>query len=129
MSTEKRNISVYLALNGQDVDADVGVIKTPSHNIPTPTEDDYITGKITRYFVKKINNDFAYETSEVDYTDVDGKVWQKVELEWMISGQRYTQNQIEGIEPFNKTQTSIASVTIPEIKSVLTNPIQFARFS
>lgn len=129
MSSDKRNISVYMALNSQDINDYPTVIKTPAHNIPNPTEEDYMVGSISRYFVKKINNEFAYETSQKDYNEVDNNTWQKIELTWRISGNRYTEKSIQGIEPFNKIQVSIAATKMPEIMSILANPVQFARFS
>lgn len=129
MNNDKRNISVYNALTNQDINSDPVVAMTPPHNIANPLESDYKSGYVRRYFVKKINNEFAYETNETGYLNVDLSIWQKIKIEWKISGQRYTNNQIEGIEPYNSNQISIASVNIPEIKKILTNPVQFARFS
>jgi len=124
---DKRNISVYKALTNQDIDTDPLILHTPSHYIPTPSESDYKTGFISRYFVKKINNDFVYETSQKDYSNVDLSTWQKVEVEWKITGPRFTQNSVQGVEPFNNTQIDLSSAKIHEIRQVLSNPIQFAR--
>lgn len=127
--SDKRNVSVYLALNGQDFNVPPVNVNTPSHNIVTPTDEDYKRGSVVRYFVKKINNDFAYETTSSDFGDVDGSIWQKISLVWKITGTRFTQNSVEGIEPHNRLQVSTASVKMPEISKILTNPTQFAHFS
>ena len=129
MNSEKRNISVYMALNGQNINNGLPPIRTPANNIKYPNESDYQNGFYNRYFVKKINNDFAYETSDIDYSEVDTTIWQKAELNWKITGTRYTENSSQGIEPYNNLQISVASLIIPEIKNLLTNPVQFAHFS
>ena len=128
MNIEKRNTSVYMALGGLSFEnGQLKQIKNPVHNIPNPNKDDYASGYITRYFVKKINENIVYETILDDYDSVDLSYWQKVSLNWKISGNRYTIENSIGIEPYNNEQISNSSVSIPEIKNLLVNPIQFAR--
>ncbi len=125
---EKRNISVYMALNSQDITQPLEILKVPVNYIPLPSENDYSIGYIDRYFVKKINNTFSYETTQLDYSDIDSTLWQRVSLRWKLTGTRFTENNSIGIEPFNRTEIEKASLSINEIKNLLTNPIQFSRF-
>lgn len=123
-----RSINVYRALSGEDINQPLEELKTPSNFIPSPSNEDYDLGYINRYFVKKINSDLIYETSVEDYDLVDVTFWQRTSLKWKITGPRYTNGFIEGVEPYNNKQISSASKEIDEIKKLLTNPYQFGRF-
>ena len=130
MNTEKINASVYMALNNQSYDSNfLNSIVNPSHNIPIPTKDQYSIGFMDRFFVKRINDPFCYETTELDYNVTDLTIWQRTSLNWKLTGYQYTVGHDIGIEPYNKIQISKASNDIFEIRKLLTNPIQFAKIS
>ena len=59
----------------------------PSVKTPTITDKDYTAGFITRYFVKKINDENAlvFEISESDFNQTL-KVYNKTSINWVISG-------------------------------------------
>lgn len=115
-----RNIYVYRALNSQDINSPLEILKTPVNYIPFPSEEEYMIGYVDRFFVKKINGISVYETSEEDFDSVDLSMWQKVSINWKISGQ--------SIEKHNREEINRASNVIEQIKNLLTNPLQFARF-
>lgn len=58
----------------------------PVYNKPSPQQNDYDTGYIYRYFVKKINDKTIYEISKENYVDVSPNIYAKISIEWKLTG-------------------------------------------
>lgn len=53
---------------------------------PTPTDADYKTGFINRYFAKKVNENKIIEVKSDAYTAAKNPLYKVVQLSWKISG-------------------------------------------
>lgn len=94
---------------------------TPYPERPVITEQDQKQGFFTRYFLKKFNELNVIEISKKQYESyqnnkIDNNAYVATKLQWYISGQAAMKNT-KNIE--------LASQQIPEIRSVLTNAMQF----
>ena len=90
--------------------------------IPSPKEQDYKRGYITRYFVQKANNidDVIYEVKKGSTSKLTtNSFYTVVSLDWRIIGSR------EDIKKSNSESIRIASETIPKIQLYLPNLLQF----
>ena len=58
--------------------------ETPIQYFPNPTEEDYITGEITRYFAKKTNENIYYETQFL----FQNSLYIGFFIPWAISGDK-----------------------------------------
>lgn len=57
-----------------------------SKNKPVPTAEDYTNGYITRYFVKKANENVTFEISYITSRSINANLYKVVNLRWKISG-------------------------------------------
>lgn len=55
-------------------------------NKPVPTAEDYTNGYITRYFVKKANENVTFEISYITSRSINSNLYKVVNLRWKISG-------------------------------------------
>lgn len=101
----------------------------PEAHFPTPSDDDYINGQFQRYFVQKINEpQRIYEISDEDYRDVNidnkvginGRMWKKFEMQWMITKVRDTD-----AAEVNIANIAFAEKEYPGITAFLPNVVQF----
>lgn len=90
--------------------------------IPSPTERDYQTGYIVRYFAQSVNNKSApiIEIKREGYSKFStNPYYNTVRLDWRLTGDR------EDVRKSNKTSVYIASKTMSRIKLYLPNLVQF----
>ena len=122
---EDRNVennSIYFKLTGKKFNKYV----EPQYYYPTVTEDDKEQGFIERYFVQRINN--LNEITEIsrqqfqsvntnNTVGIDGGIYNKLRLQWIIAGDVVKENQI-------KLQR--AELTMPGISNYLTDLDEFS---
>jgi len=99
-------------------------IRTISTYVPSPTENDYKRGYITRYFIQKVNDldSYIYEIeSELYRTMVDNPFYSTCFLDWRLVGTN------EQIINSNSKSLNIASNKILNIKLYLPNLLQFSK--
>ena len=106
----------------------------PKRSVPQITSADISRGSIQRYFIRKQNEFVVFEIDAGQFSNwgsnvIDNKVYTAVRLEWFITGnQQDTKNgnvMIPGVVTKNIQQVKAASQTIPELPTILTNPIEF----
>ncbi len=73
---------------GEFLDLSFGV--SPVNYKPKPTSSDYDNGYITRYFVKKLNEDKIMEVTYENGSMVNKNLYKFVALSWRISGPKNT---------------------------------------
>ena len=91
---------------------------------PTPTNDDYIRGYITRYFIQKRNdkNSPIYEISYDGYSTFIGNFYYSVvALDWKITGNDDEINEANG------KSVRLASKILPAIINYLPYLLQFKK--
>lgn len=102
--------------------------------IPTPTEQDYVRGYITRYFAQKSNdvNSPIYEVSDSEFNELSNSVmYNTTSLRWRIKGPKepsdYEDNKIvdKGVKKSNEISIRLASEYIVNLKLYLPNLTQF----
>ena len=103
------------------------------HFIPKPTDQDYVQGFITRYFVKRVNGDES-TVKELDQTTYDGlqdnPLYIIEEGVWYITGvvEDITLTGgmvIPGVSTNNRATISRINKTIPGVDRYLRDPLQF----
>jgi hypothetical protein len=112
--------------------------KTSFKNIQTYkltiTEQNRFDGVVTRFFLKKVNEDLFIEVSEQTWTEwqsnkIDRNLYGGVQLDWYISGPiddtRHNGVLKPGVISRNKKQIAAAEFTLPGISKKLTNPLEF----
>jgi hypothetical protein len=90
--------------------------------VPSPTDDDYKVGYITRYFTQKGNdtNSYIYEVTERQFSNLSNNPFYRiVELDWKISGER------EEVREMNRKSIRFASKDMKSIGLYLPNHLQF----
>jgi hypothetical protein len=90
--------------------------------VPTPTDDDYKAGYITRYFTQTGNdiNSYIYEITERQFSNLtNNPFYIIVELDWKISGDR------EEVREMNRKSIRFASKDMKSIGLYLPNHLQF----
>ena len=102
--------------------------------VPNPTEDDYLRGYITRFFIQKTNDleSPIYEVSSSSYRKyLNSTTYRGTSLRWRISGPLDTifndNNDVtdKGVQQSNVISISIASKDIKNLKLYLPNILQF----
>jgi len=106
---------------------------TPALAIITISEQQRMTGSITRYFMKKTNDTHIFEIDEQTYTlwqtkRIDPLVYLAISLQWQIAGP-VTDETVNGVSKLgvrtkNLNQIKLAENTLPGIFGKLTNPIE-----
>ena len=83
-----------------------------NHTTPTsvqqePTSENYEDGEYMRFFAQKINESFKiYEINEEQYKEfnrenaigIDSRIYNKIEIRWMLTGKDAVQNNITNIQ-------------------------------
>lgn len=105
----------------------------PSLAIITITEQQRMTGAITRYFMKKTNDTHIFEIDSQTFNlwqskRIDPLVYTAASLQWQIAGP-VTDETIAGVSKLgvrtkNLNQIKLAEVKLPGISGKLTNPIE-----
>jgi len=106
----------------------------PVYKKPSPNANDYLNGYINRYFVKKINDNTIYEVDSVGYADVSNTLYTKSSLLWKITGRPKNSNDGKtvtdiGVISYNSYSISVLEKTIPGIRNILRNTVEFWRGS
>lgn len=103
----------------------------PNTTSPRLTAVDYTRGSITRWFVRKLNDGPPIETDESGWNTVSPDWWLKASVNWKITGQRNSSitNGLTtiGVEEYNRKAISSVEKTIPDIRVILNDPLQFWR--
>ncbi len=109
-------------------------LQIPQTFLPSPSEQNYLDGKITRYFIQKANDKTSpvFEINKSTYAKIfENGYWAKVEMEWRIKGELepvFNEKGIlidPGVRNFNLNQIAKFQKTIPPLRSYLINPTQF----
>ena len=90
--------------------------------IPKPTNGDYLTGYITRFFIQKANDKSSpiYEIKASFASNIESKVYYTLtSLDWRLTG---TSNEIK---KSNAASIKLASNDIPKLSLYLPNLLQF----
>jgi hypothetical protein len=105
----------------------------PAPTTITITEQQRMTGSITRYFMKKTNDNYIFEVDNRTYTlwqtkRIDPLIYLAVSLQWLIAGPVVDEivagvSKI-GVRTKNLNQIKLAELTLPGISAKLTNPIE-----
>lgn len=108
-------------------------IQPNTHSV-TISKNDISTGYITRYFIKKINNENIIEINQIQYNAwlqdvIEKKMHIALSLTWYISGTIEDETSgvvtIPGVISKNQKQVSYASKTLPGLSNMLTNFIEY----
>jgi len=106
---------------------------------PQPSNSDYETGEIQRYFVQQVNqiNGEIFEVSKYNFTELQSSpLYLRVSLRWKISGPaesvRTNVNgklirERSGVLEANQAAITQAAIQMPRISQKLSNPFQFWR--
>lgn len=106
----------------------------PKTIVPKPTENDYDSGFMNRYFCQKINdkNGFIFEIDKEIYNQLEeNPFWKTSIMRWRLSGPieavyNDLGNLIDiGVRQSNKNSISITSSTLKNIGLYLPNILQF----
>jgi hypothetical protein len=106
----------------------------PKTIVPIPTESNYETGFMERYFCQKINdsNGFVFEISFDVYKELEeNPYWKVVIMRWRIRGPKESvYNEFGtlidmGVKQSNKNSISITSSSLKNIGLYLPNVLQF----
>lgn len=109
-------------------------LTNPKTIVPIPTEYEYETGFMNRYFCQRANdgNGFVFELSKSVYKEYEKNPYWKVEImKWRIAGPIETVyndmgNIMDiGVKQSNKNSISIVSNTIKNVGLYLPNILQF----
>jgi hypothetical protein len=105
----------------------------PSPAIITISEQQRMTGAVTRYFMKKTNDTYVFEIDSQTYKlwqskRIDPLVYIAIKLNWYIAGPindaLVNGVSILGVRTKNLNQIKLVEVTFPEIALKLTNPLE-----
>ena len=91
-------------------------------HVPTPEENDFKKGYITRYFAQKANDESSYvfEISKDEYGNlITNPFFLTVKLNWRLIG------SVEQIRDSNSKSVTLASNTIKSVSLYLPNKLQF----
>jgi hypothetical protein len=89
---------------------------------------------IIRYFLKKINDSKIIEVNRTQYLDwqsdnIDRTLYLGAEMQWFISGNIEDiitgTVRVPGVLTINQENTKVVAIKIPELKSYLSNPLEF----
>ena len=108
-------------------------IQPNAHSV-TISKNDIGIGYITRYFIKKINNESIIEINQTQYNAwlqdvIEKKMHIAISLTWYISGAIEDKTSgvvtIPGVVSKNQKQVSYANKTLPGVSNMLTNLIEY----
>jgi hypothetical protein len=113
---ENSDVNLYKKLNKAKV-----TFQTPYPERPIITNEDQKRGYVTRYFLKKFNEMAVIEISKKQYDayqskKIDNNAYTSTKIDWYITGQSTQQNS---------KNIAIASQQIPQLRSLLSDLLQF----
>ena len=99
-----------------------------------PTQENYSTGYITRYFLKKVNEDLIYEVDDIQYFDqlsniIDLRLYNGTSVNWYITGE--TTDTVNGtttapgVITKNRQAIKDAETLVPGISKLVTNLLEY----
>jgi len=109
-------------------------LEIPKTIVPVPTQNDYESSFIERYFIQKANDihGFVYEIDINEFTHIKSNpYWLSTIISWRISGplnEVYNDNGIlidKGVINSNKATLATASAKLKNIGLYLPNVLQF----
>lgn len=105
---------------------------SPSTTKPELTSEDYDDEFITRYFFSNINYNNTKETDVNSFNSLDVSFFKKKSIKWKLTGSNrnvYENNilKFEGVYESNLKKINELEQTFGDIKSILTNPLEFWR--
>jgi hypothetical protein len=113
--------------------SEIGDGSVISKSRPMPTTDDYTNGYITRYFLKKANENVILEISVLSYQNVNQNLYKPVQLKWKISGPKnniYKGNILDKAGVMEQNRFEIDRVTKEEgvdLSGTLANLLEYWR--
>ena len=115
-------------------DKEIFSLTPPKTIVPIPSNDEYASAYIVRYFTQRANDDsgFVYEISATEYENYfENPYWISATMRWRITGPLdvvYDTNgklMDKGVIASNKSSLSIISLKIKNISLYLPNTKQF----
>jgi hypothetical protein len=109
-------------------------LSNPKTIIPKPTEYEYDTGFMNRYFCQRVNdkNGFVFEISSDTFGELEeNPYWKTTIMRWRIAGPIETVYNQDGnildigVKQSNKNSISITANTLKNIGLYLPNILQF----
>jgi hypothetical protein len=102
----------------------------PVYKKPSPDANDYKNGYITRYFVKKINDNTIYEVDSVGFSDISDTLYTKSSILWKITGKSNDTTDGKtlidiGVISYNSYSITVLEKTIPGVRNILKNVLEF----
>ena len=106
----------------------------PKQVIIQITSDDIAKGSIQRYFIRKQNDYVVFEIDAAQYqywgnNQIDNKIYTAIQLTWTITGTIQDTKKgnvaVPGVVTKNIKQLKKVSKTIPELTTILSNPLEF----
>lgn len=107
---------------------------SPKRIVPQISTVDIANGSIQRYFLRKQNEFIVFEIDFGQFINwsnnqIDNKIYTAVQLEWFITGdiQDVKRGVVNtpGVVTKNTQQVKAAARTIPELLTILSNPLEF----
>jgi len=100
---------------------------------PTPSNEDYMSGYITRTFVKKVNENIIHEVPYIFKGSVNKYLYKAVDVKWKITGPKnniYKGNILDkaGVTEQNKFEIDrVRTEDGVDLSGVLNNPLEYWR--
>jgi len=101
-------------------------ITTPDPYFPSPTQEDYDTGFVIRYFLQKKGSRTIFEVSKEGFSFKDDNYY-SCELKWKISGPLNDTNGISGIIDTNRRTILLKREQMPFIENYLVDLQQLSK--
>lgn len=94
--------------------------------VPKPTDDDYLRGYITRYFVQKVNDKSSpiYEVNSDNFSKINNNTFYiGVSIKWKIT--QKSSFEIKTLSESNRNSIKTVLEVMPNLKLYLPNLLQF----
>lgn len=119
------NINDYIKIDGN---SQIDYFVYPA--LYKPINIDYTKDYFKRYFTQKINDSSIIEISEDKFNTVSPQLYLKKSLNWKINGPKHNIYKgrildIQGVYETNSQSIDILSKELNNIKSYLTNPLEY----
>jgi hypothetical protein len=107
---------------------------SPKRIVPQISSNDIANGSIQRYFIRKQNEFIVLEIDSGQFINwsnnqIDNKMYTAIQLEWFVTGNIQDIKKgpviVPGVVTKNTQQIKAAAKTIPELTTILSNPLQF----
>ena len=110
----------------KEIDDYEPALVTPDPSYPIPTQEDYDTGYIVRYFLSKKGSQIIFEVNKKGFSFKNPN-YHRVDLKWKISGPLNDFNGISGIVDTNRRTILLKKTQMPFLDRYLSNLSEFAR--